>query len=99
MLKKMPKILKNKYFLVLMAFLIWMVFFDTNSWIQQIKLNRELNEVKAQQEFYLNEYKSDSIWLHQLETDEKSMEKLAREKYLMVGEGERFFIVVEEDAK
>jgi cell division protein FtsB len=99
MIKKMPKILKNKYFLALTAFLIWMFFFDANSWIQQIKLNRELHEVKAQQEFYLNEYHADSIWLHQLETDPKSMEKLAREKYLMVGEGERFFIVVEEEAE
>lgn len=99
MIKKMPKIIKNKYFLALTAFLIWMFFFDANSWIQQIKLNRELREVKAQQEFYLNEYKADSIWLHQLETDPKSMEKLAREKYLMVGEGERFFIVVEEEAE
>ena len=99
MIKKMPKTLKNEYFLALTAFLIWMFFFDANSFIQQTKLNRELREVKAQQEFYLSEYKADSIWLHQLETDPKSMEKLAREKYLMVGEGERFFIVVEEEAE
>ncbi|NCA86065.1 MAG: septum formation initiator family protein [Clostridia bacterium] len=99
MIKKMPKFLKNKYFLVLTAFLVWMFFFDTNSWIQQIKLNRELGEVKAQQEFYLNEYKADSLWLHQLETDPKSMEKLAREKYLMAGEDETFIIVVEEGAE
>ncbi|HZK07699.1 MAG TPA: septum formation initiator family protein [Bacteroidales bacterium] len=99
MIKRIPKIFKNKYFLVLIAFLVWMIFFDTNSWIQQIKLNRELREVKAQQEFYLNEYRTDSIWLHQLETDYKSMEKLAREKYLMVGDGEKFFIVVEEDSE
>jgi cell division protein FtsB len=84
---------------VLTAFLVWMIFFDTNSLIQQIKLNRELREVKAQQEFYLNEYKADSIWLHQLETDPKSMEKLAREKYLMAGEDEKFIIVVEEEAE
>ena len=82
---------------VLLAFIVWMLFFDQNNWLNQLALSKELNEAKRQEQYYKNEIATDSLKLHDLETNDESVEKLAREKYLMKKDDEEIFLIVRED--
>lgn len=94
--QKVPKIFKNFYFLSVLFFLVWMLFFDSNDLITQIRLSNKQAELEEEKEFYENkivEVKNDREAL--LNNDEL-LEKLAREKYLMKKESEDLYIIVEE---
>ena len=41
-----PAILKNRYGVILLFFLFWMMFLDKNDFISQIKLKMELKDLK-----------------------------------------------------
>ncbi len=94
---RIPPIFRNFYFLSGLFFLVWMLFFDSNDLITQVKLSNKLSELEATKEFYENkivEVKNDR---EALLNDKELLEKLAREKYLMKKESEDLFIVVEEE--
>jgi cell division protein FtsB len=96
MLEKVPSFLKNKYVLVLIAALVWFMFFDQNNLIQQYRHSRQLKEFRAEKEYYLQEIARDSIALDKLKNNPEELERYAREKYLMKRENEDIFIVPED---
>jgi len=96
MWKKILKVLKNKYFIVSVAFLVWLVFFDQNNIISQLKLSRKLKQLKQQKEYYELEIRSNEKATLELMNDTDQLEKYAREKYLMKKDNEDLFIIEEE---
>ena len=82
---------------VLLAFIIWMMFFDQNSWLRQLSLSKELKEARRQEQYYKDEIANDSLKLHELKTNDESVEKLAREKYLMKKDNEEIFLIVRDE--
>ncbi len=97
MVKKSLPYLKNKYTIAILAFFVWMLFFDRNSVISQYKLSSTLNQYEDQKEYYLNQLEKDSISLHILESDKDALEKFAREKYLMKKDNEDVYLIIEEE--
>ena len=93
----MKRILKSKITWIVVIFGVWMVFFDQNSLIRQISLSRELNKAQKQEQYYRKEIAKDSLQLEKLKTDDKEVEKLAREKYMMKKDDEKIFLIVRED--
>ncbi|MEQ8470890.1 MAG: septum formation initiator family protein [Marinoscillum sp.] len=94
--QKVPPIFKNFYFLSSLFFLIWMLFFDSNDIITQMKLSSKQEELESAKEFYeskIIEVKNDR---EALLNNQELLEKLAREKYLMKKETEDIYIIVEE---
>lgn len=91
--------LYNKYFVVTAAFLIYVLIFDTNNLATQIKLSSELKKLKEEKEFYLDEIQKDSAALKVLMTDQQSLERFAREKYLMKRDDEDVYLVIRKDKK
>ncbi len=94
---KIPSVFRNFYFLTGLFFLVWMLFFDSNDLITQVKLSSKLSDLEHTKEFYENkivEVKNDR---EALLNDKELLEKLAREKYLLKKESEDLFIVVEEE--
>lgn len=96
MWKKITRILKNKYFIAILAFVIWMLFFDRNSMMYRYKQNRTLNKYQQERDFYLREIEKDSIALHELSSDTQNLIRFAREKYLMKKDDEDIFVIIEE---
>lgn len=88
--------LKNKYVIAILAFLLWMLFFDRNNFINQVRLVNTLNDLNEQKEFYQREIKQDSAELNRLKTDTTSLEKFAREKYLMKKENEDIYLIIDQ---
>lgn len=79
-----------------MVFAVWMIFFDEQDLITtQIKQRRELNELKASRDYYLQEIETTRKELKQLQSDPAILEKYAREKYRMKRDNEDLFILVD----
>ncbi len=94
--KKTPKLLKNKYVITLIFFFIWLLIFDKNNLGERISGLREINRLKQEKTYYNEKIKEDSTQLELLKTDKETIEKYAREQYLMKKENEDIFIVVDE---
>jgi len=74
-----------------------MLFFDRNNTINQIKLVYTLKGLNQQNDYYIEEMKKDSAQLVKLRVDSASLEKFAREKYLMKKDDEDIFLIVKEE--
>ena len=87
---------KNKYFLSLAVFGIWMIFFDTQDIIStHFKLRKELNQLEESRTYYLGQIEATKKELEQLKSDPETLEKYAREKYRMKKDNEDLFIISE----
>ena len=90
--KPIIKILTNRYILILVIFIVWMVFFDENSWLNHREFNKEINKLKTEQKHYNTEIEKDKKLIKKLENKE-GLEKFAREKYKMKKENEDIYII------
>ncbi len=91
----LPAWLKNKYFLSAGAFIAWMLFFDPKDVFTQFQHRRELRELQVSKAWYQKEIKKESIEIEQLRTNPATIEKYARETYLMKRENEDIFLIPE----
>jgi hypothetical protein len=96
-IKKLPKPLRNKYLILFLLFILWVVFIDDYNLINQSKIKNTVDDLKIQKEFYISEIKSDSIELYKLQNDPPEQERFAREKFLMKKENEDIFIIREKE--
>lgn len=88
----------NKYFLTTLAFVVWLVFFDSNSFVERNKLQEKLDLLNLEKRFYLDEIKRDSTLAKQLISDSTQLEKFARERYLMKKDKEDVYLVIDTTA-
>jgi len=75
-----------------MLFIIWMLFFDSNSWLVHRELNKKVYRLENQKDFYKNEMEKDKVELSKMKTD-SGLEEYAREKLFMKKEDEEIFII------
>ena len=87
--------MKNKYIITILVFFFWMLFFDRNDLVTRIKLKRQLAKLKTEKEFYLKEIAKVEETNAQLFSSKETLEKYAREKYLMKRDDEEIFLIVE----
>ena len=87
----------NVYILVLTAFVVWMVFFDTNSLLIHLELRKQIQTLEKQQEFLRNEIAKDKKIIEKL-SDEKELEKFAREEYYLKKKNEEIYLIEYEDS-
>jgi len=78
--------------IIIIIFIIWMIFFDSNSILVHNELNNDINDLNDQKEYYNNEIEKDNIELNQIKTD-SGLEKYAREKLFMKRDNEEIFII------
>jgi cell division protein DivIC len=98
-LRVWPKVwpwLKNKYVLTVTVFFIWMLFFDQNNMVDQVKMRFEIRQLEDDRAYYLEQIEKDSTRFHELTTDRENLEKYAREQFLMKKPNEDVFVVIEE---
>lgn len=97
MLKKLPKAFRNFYFLTAFFFLLWMVALDSNNLFMRYQLGSKLRSLENERVYYEEKIKEVEKDRNELFGDNESLEKFAREKYLMKKETEDIFIVEEKD--
>ena len=86
------KMIANRYIVVLLFFVIWMLFLDNYSYLEHRVLNHEIEEIEDNIDYYKAEIKKDSASIKQLKNNDR-VEKFAREKYYMKRENEDIYII------
>jgi len=94
---KYLKPFKNLYILIFVVFVVWMLFFDANSWLIHRELNADMEDLEDEKEYYQKEIEKDNKAIKELSTEEGT-EKIAREKYYMKKENEDIYIIEYEDS-
>jgi cell division protein FtsB len=94
---KFLKPFKNVFILILVVFIVWMLFFDANSWLIHHELNSDIDALESQKEYYKKEIEKDKKAIKKLSTEE-GLEKFAREEYFMKRDSEEIFIIEYEDS-
>lgn len=92
-LSRIPKWVRNKYFITLTAFVVWMLFFDSRDMISQRERSQELQQLQQSRAYYMAEIAKERKALKELKTNPVAIEKYAREKYLMKRDNEDLFII------
>jgi cell division protein DivIC len=98
---KIPPFFRNKYFLTVAIFIIWLLLLDANNLIERYRQISELRKLKQDREYYIKKIEEDKRKLNELKTDNNNLEKFAREQYMMKRKDEDLYIVLtpQEDRK
>jgi cell division protein FtsB len=95
--KKIFNIIRNKYLLTIIGLVVWIVFFDKNDLKTQLKLRDDVKKLQEERNYYAAEIEQITSDISELNTNPKTLEKFAREKYLMKKDNEDIFVIVEEE--
>lgn len=87
--------LKNKYLLAGLLFLVWMFFFDLRDVGSSISRWRKYKELQASEQKMTKQIDETKTERSQLKDNARTIEKYARENYLMKKDNEDLFIVSE----
>jgi cell division protein DivIC len=99
MWERIPAIFRNRYFIISVAFIIWIGFLDRNNLVYTFKNKRMLKKLSEEKGYYNNEIESTKKSLHDLRYDNRTFEKFAREHYLLKRENEEIFLIDETESK
>ncbi|OSZ80974.1 hypothetical protein CAP36_06980 [Chitinophagaceae bacterium IBVUCB2] len=93
LLTHIPAFLKNKYFIAFAAFCVVVLFLDKNDFITQLERRKELQNLQQSKIRYTSEITAERKELEALKNNPATLEKYAREKYLMKQDNEEIFII------
>ena len=88
--------MKNKYLITITAFLVWMLFFERNDIVSQIRLRMKLADFRQKEEYYKEQISIVKNERQELLTNTDSLERFAREQYMMKKDNEDLYVIVEE---
>jgi cell division protein DivIC len=91
-------IVTNKYLISGIAFAVWMMFFDRNDIPLQLKRVRELNKLQKSEKLMNQQIADTRSELGLLKTNPQTLEKYARERYMMKRDNEDLFIITSDSS-
>lgn len=95
-LTNIPSPLKSFYFIFSICFFVWMMFFDSNDFINQFRMSSKLNDLRNEKTYYEEKIVEVKEEKQELFSNSRQLEKFAREKYLMKKKNEDVFILQKE---
>ena len=98
LLTHIPAWLKNKYLIALGVFAVIMLFFDKNDVFTQSARKSQLRDLQESRQYYTERIATERKELEELKSNPGTLEKYAREKYLMKRDNEDLFIIPDEQA-
>jgi cell division protein FtsB len=90
---KLPNVFTNKYIITGIIFAVWMLFFDRNDLSLQLKRVNELHKLQESEKVMDMQIADTKHELGLLKTNPETLEKYAREKYMMKKENEDLYII------
>lgn len=92
-MKKVFRIITNKFLLTGLVFVAWMTYFDQNDWLVMRDRNTELEGIKTNINYLNTEIARMEQEQKALTTDPKTLEKFAREQYRMKRDNEDIYVI------
>ncbi len=91
--KEVIRKLNNRYVYATLLFLLTIFFIDQFNVFEQIRLWKSVKDKKRQIEYYEKIIPESKRYLEALQTDTATMEKVAREQYLMKRDNEIIYLI------
>ena len=91
--KQVLRKLNNRYVYAILVFLVVILFMDQFNFFKQRQLSKTLDDNKQQIEYYESEISASKQYLDALQNDTATMEKVAREQYLMKRDNEIVYLI------
>ncbi len=95
LLTRIPAWIRNKYFIAFAAFCVVLLFLDKNDIFAQLERRRELRKLEKSRDYYQSRISAERKELEALKNNPATLERYAREKYLMKRDNEELFLVPE----
>lgn len=99
LLAHIPSWLRNKYLIAIGVFAAILLFFDKSDLFTQLERRQQLRELQESRQYYMNQIATERAELENLRTNPATLEKYAREKYLMKRANEDLFLVPENNGQ
>jgi len=88
-------LLKYKFWIGIGLFLLWMTFFDNNSFVYRWRLSSDISRLEEGIQIHEKKIQELRRQKKELFGSQKNLEKFARERYLMKKENEDLFLIVD----
>ena len=95
----MLPVVLNKYFISVVAIIVWVTFFDKDDLLSQYQLRQKLHQMRSERNYYKTEIDKSKNDMNELRTNPANLEKFAREKYQMKKDNEEIFVIVKDTVK
>lgn len=92
-ISQIPKWLKSKYLLAIAFFLVWMAFIDPKDIGSELNKWSKYWELQDNEQHMVEKINETKLELGELKNNAQTIEKYAREKYLMKKDNEDLFVV------
>lgn len=79
-------------------FVVWMAFFDRNDVTSQLKRIHELHKLQESEKVMTRQISESRVELGLLKTNPQTLEKYAREKYVMKKDNEDVFLIISDSS-
>lgn len=90
------KFVWNRYFILTVAFAVWMIFFDQNSFFVHRELDKQVRLLEVDEQYYQEHLDRETDKLNQLNSNPAEIERIAREKHFLKKDDEDIFIIQQE---
>ena len=95
LLTHIPAWLKSKFFIAIAVFAAILFFLDKNDLFTQADRSRQLQDLLKSKQYYVDQIAAVQAELDKMKTNPGTLEKYAREKYLMKKDNEDLFVIPE----
>ena len=98
MYQSILSLLKNRYVLTTICFVVWMGFLDKDDFFSQLNQKNQIASLQKEKAYFIKQTADIKKNLADISVDKSKLEKLAREKYLMKKDNEEVFVIINEKA-
>ena len=96
---RVVKFVWNRYFILTIAFAVWMFFFDQNSFFVHRELDKQIKLLEVDESYFQEHLNTETEKLDQLNSNPAEIERIAREKHFLKKDDEDIFIIEQEKVK
>ncbi|MBP5365345.1 MAG: septum formation initiator family protein [Bacteroidales bacterium] len=86
-------LLKNKYVITVLGFLLWIAIFDSDNLCYRYSLYQKVNELNQEKARLTRSIEDEKQKMQDLNSSKESLEKFAREEFFMKKDDEVIFII------
>ena len=86
---------RHRYWVLFLVAAVWMVVFDQYNLRSQLHVSKQVSQLEADRDHFAEAIKEAQQQTHELNQDSETLERVAREQYLMKRKNEDLFIVID----
>ena len=89
----------NRYTILGLCFIIWMIFFDQNSLFTHFELDKQISDLERDEAYFKRNLENEDKKLKVLIENPAEIERIAREKFYLKKDNEDIFIIQQDTIK